>query len=72
MNSKPATSVRPSDRVRIVGAHPWSGYAGRVESVDMLTGNSDNGITVLLDCGLRATVADSKYWQRDEKGGEDE
>lgn len=56
--------AREGDRVGIVGAHPWSGYAGVVESVDLLTGDSDNGITVMLDCGLRATVSDPKYWTR--------
>lgn len=52
--------ARVSDRVRIIGAHPWSGYAGVVEYVDMLDGV---GITVMLACALRATVSDPKYWR---------
>jgi hypothetical protein len=47
------------DRVQIVGAHPWSGYAGVVTHVSAL----DGGITVRLDCGLRATVADPRYYR---------
>lgn len=56
-------TARVGDRVQIVGNHPWSGFAGRVVSVDALTGHSDNGITVSLDCGLRATVSDPRYWR---------
>lgn len=52
-------TARLRDRVLIVGAHPWAGYAGVVDHVSPLNG----GITVRLDCGLRATVSSPLYYR---------
>jgi hypothetical protein len=61
--------ARVGDRVQVVGAHLWSGYSGVVVHVSTL----DDGITVRLDCGLRATVADSLFYRvvRDIRGQPD-